>query len=187
MVSYLTNNPQTLALGRNLAHSNGIHLFDDANRNVFISNNQLLMKSYSCLINLVNHNSPEFEIENYLTKINEDIGIWKRKSKSIINLPWRYQCFWEASLWGHSNSCDNCHDIINANLLVSWPNGQPHHGGLPAKADKIRNTYFYPRPVLPFGYCHFLRVCLSVCLPVCLFVCPSVTSLCARLLINRLT
>ena len=29
------------------------------------------------------------------------------------------------------------------------------------------NIHFYPRPVLAFGYCRSLRLCLSVCLSVC--------------------
>ena len=32
---------------------------------------------------------------------------------------------------------------------------------------------FYPRPVLAFGYCRCLRLCVCVCLSVCLYVCQS--------------
>ena len=32
---------------------------------------------------------------------------------------------------------------------------------------------FYPRPVLAFGYCRCLRLCVCVCLSVCLSVCQS--------------
>ena len=37
-------------------------------------------------------------------------------------------------------------------------------------------THFYPRPVLAFGYCRCLRLCVCVCLSVCL----SITCLSAR-------
>ena len=33
--------------------------------------------------------------------------------------------------------------------------------------------HFYPRPVLAFGYCHSLRLCVCVCVSVCESVCQS--------------
>ena len=41
--------------------------------------------------------------------------------------------------------------------------------------------FFYPRPVLAFGYCHRLRLCVCVCLCVCVSLCVN------HLLIHAIT
>ena len=40
------------------------------------------------------------------------------------------------------------------------------------------NGVFYPRPVLAFGYCRCLRLCVCVCVSVCLSVCQSLACPC---------
>ena len=57
-------------------------------------------------------------------------------------------------------------------------------GELPSQKASKAELSFLPEPVLAFGYCRCLRLCVCVCVCVCLSVCLSVNHLLVRAIIR---
>ena len=86
-------------------------------------------------------------------------GYWAKCDSPLSNLNIHIGNSWDI----HSNN----HAIIYSYFYRQWSNGEC----------LLIQWFYYPRPVLAFGYCHRLRlwVCVSVCVYVCVYqsrACP---------------
>ena len=118
------------------------------------------METFSTLLTLCVGNSPvtgQFPAQRPVTRSFDvffDLCLNKRLNKQSWG--WWYATT-SRPLWRHSNA---------ANEYGQWWVEKPCITQSECPLEKVVTNYFYPRPVLAFGYCRCLRVCVCVCLSV---------------------